>query len=308
MRARCGAQRRRVACSPSSLGALPGRARRLRVEWSTYGQTCANHTRHTSRLGLRAPLASGSRARTPAPGDGVADERGRMNPIVSELLPAILPDVVEVCESFDTEHDEEPCFPEEEVALAAAGPVRRRDFIAVRICARQAMARLGQPPRPLLPGPSGAPVWPPGIVGSMTHCSGYRAAAVARPRVVAGLGIDAEPHVALAPEVVEVTCREEELAGLPDDPRDAIHWSTILFSAKESVYKTWYPLVGTWLDFHDVRISLAVDGTFTVAAAPDRRPVGSHMLSEFRGSWAVNRGLVATSVLLPPSRDTRRRA
>lgn len=57
--------------------------------------------------------------RTLVLGEGVADERGRVN-VVSELLPATLPDVVEVCESFETEHSEEPCFPEEEVAIASA--------------------------------------------------------------------------------------------------------------------------------------------------------------------------------------------
>lgn len=52
------------------------------------------------------------------------------------------------------------------------------------------------------------------------------------------------------------------LSDLADGPRD-IAWDRVLFSAKESVYKTWYPVVGTWLGFGDVAIQLETGGTFT---------------------------------------------
>ncbi|HEY3692789.1 MAG TPA: hypothetical protein VGL46_21300 [Pseudonocardiaceae bacterium] len=46
----------------------------------------------------------------------------------------------------------------------------------------------------MVPGERRKPVWPPGVVGSLTHCTGYRAAAVAHRRGVLTVGIDAEPH------------------------------------------------------------------------------------------------------------------
>lgn len=70
---------------------------------------------------------------------------------------------------------------------------RQREFATARSCARTALARLGVPPVPVLASPRGAPRWPAGVVGSITHCDGYRAAAVAYTRDVVSLGIDAEP-------------------------------------------------------------------------------------------------------------------
>jgi 4'-phosphopantetheinyl transferase EntD len=88
----------------------------------------------------------------------------------------------------------EALLPEEEVLVARAVGQRRAEFTTVRTCARIALGRLGLPPAPLLSGPKREPLWPAGVVGSITHCDGYRAAAVARASEVAAIGIDAEPH------------------------------------------------------------------------------------------------------------------
>ncbi|WP_423832395.1 hypothetical protein [Streptomyces manipurensis] len=78
------------------------------------------------------------------------------------------------------------------------GARRRAQFATARACARRALAGLGREPVALLPGPGGAPQWPSGVVGSITHCEGYRAAVAAPAGVVAALGIDAEPAGAVA--------------------------------------------------------------------------------------------------------------
>jgi 4'-phosphopantetheinyl transferase EntD len=85
-------------------------------------------------------------------------------------------------------------FPSEAALLVTAVEKRRQEFATVRHCARLALAELGVAPAPILPGIRGAPIWPDGIVGSMTHCTGYRAAAVGRTTQVGGIGIDAEVH------------------------------------------------------------------------------------------------------------------
>ena len=72
-----------------------------------------------------------------------------------------------------------PLFLEEEERASSMVVSRRADFVTVRACARLALGRLGVPPVPLVPGEAGEPSWPNGIVGSMTHCRGLRAAAVA---------------------------------------------------------------------------------------------------------------------------------
>jgi hypothetical protein len=59
--------------------------------------------------------------------------------------------------------------PEEEAVIARALETRRREFTAVRCCARLAMQKLGTAQRPTLPGQRGAPCWPDGLVGSMVR-------------------------------------------------------------------------------------------------------------------------------------------
>src|SRR5918992_849287 len=83
-----------------------------------------------------------------------------------------------------------------------------------------------------------APRWPAGVVGSMTHCVGYRAAAVARSDELCGIGIDAEPHAALPGAVLDLVLRDEErerLRALADSSPD-LHWDRVVFCAKEAVY------------------------------------------------------------------------
>ncbi|QLJ03904.1 4'-phosphopantetheinyl transferase superfamily protein [Streptomyces sp. NEAU-sy36] len=224
--------------------------------------------------------------------------------MIEELLPE---SVVAVEAHRDDPLWEAPLYPEEAVLVARAVAKRRREFAAVRGCARRAMEKLGIPARPVVSGERGAPQWPAGIVGSMTHCDGYCAAALVRATDLASLGIDAEPHGPL-PEGVgpsvflpAETARLERLAGR----RPAVHWDRILFSAKESVYKAWFPLTREWLDFSEADITLtpAADGAshgtlYAELLVPGPR-VGDRRLQVFDGRWTVRDHLVATTVVVP---------
>lgn len=193
-------------------------------------------------------------------------------------------------------------FPEEKDAIARAVDKRRREFATVRQCARSALAELGVPAVPILPGPKGAPRWPDGIVGSMTHCAGYRAAVVARASALSSIGIDAEPAAPLAdPDVLRLVTDETERAALtelglrhPDVP-----WDRLLFSAKESVYKTWFPLTGLWLGFEEARVDLAPDGTFTAELLVPGPTVAGREVTRFHGNWLVRDGIAVTAIALP---------
>jgi 4'-phosphopantetheinyl transferase EntD len=109
--------------------------------------------------------------------------------MIGELLP---PGVV-AAESFTDEPGELPLAGEEDL-IANAIETRRREFVTARRCAREALAELGHPPAPIRRGPHREPQWPPGVAGAITHCAGYRAAAVAPLTVLAALGIDADSH------------------------------------------------------------------------------------------------------------------
>ncbi len=181
---------------------------------------------------------------------------------------------------------------------AVAG--RRRDFTAGRVCARRALAGLGLPPTPVPSAPDRSPVWPAGVVGTITHTWDYCAAAVARTAELRSVGMDAERHRELNPGVRRKVCLPEEEAELARLPADA-PWPTVLFSVKETVYKVWWPVVGTWLDFHDARVTLDPDaGTFTARIAPARlaaAPVADRPAS-INGRFAVDADLVRSAAVL----------
>ncbi|MFR9722621.1 4'-phosphopantetheinyl transferase family protein [Streptomyces sp. MS19] len=192
-------------------------------------------------------------------------------------------------------------FPEEAAHIARAVPVRRAEFATVRHCARTALARLGAPRVPLLPGDRGAPGWPPGFLGSMTHCTGYRAAAVARADALASLGIDAEPDEPLPdPGILRMISLPGERAQLAALTAELPHvsWERLLFSAKESVYKTWFPVTGRWLGFEEAEVTLRPDrpdgGTFTARLLPADSPFRT-----LSGRFVAEKGLLVTAIALP---------
>src|SRR5215207_8135387 len=125
------------------------------------------------------------------------------------MLGMILPADVESEEWFGATPGE-VLFPEEEEIIAQAAEGRRRDYAAVRSCARACLGRLGYPPVPILPGVGGAPIWPAGVLGSMTHCAGYAAAAVGSVSRISAIGIDAEPDAPLPEGVLDLVATPVE--------------------------------------------------------------------------------------------------
>jgi 4'-phosphopantetheinyl transferase EntD len=223
------------------------------------------------------------------------------------VIGELLPQTVVTVEAYGDEGADAPLFPEEAALVARAVAKRRREFAAVRSCARRAMEKLGVPPQPVLPGERGAPRWPAGLAGSMTHCDGYCAAALVRAADLASLGIDAETHGPLPEGVLSAVALPSEAERLRHlaAQRSDVHWDRLLFSAKEAVYKAWFPLTGKWLDFTEAEIDLSAAsgdrprGTFRATLLVPGPRLGDRRLGYFDGQWTTDRGLVATAVAVP---------
>lgn len=222
---------------------------------------------------------------------------------MSGLLTAVLPDVSGLV-SAELYHDppELSPMPEEEPLIARSVAKRRNEFVTVRHCARVAMGRLGIPEAPILKGDKGEPRWPEGLVGSLTHCEGYRGAVVGRSAAVRSVGIDAEPHGVLPDGVLDaisLPVERHEIAALPA----GLHWDRILFCAKEATYKAWFPLTERWLGFEDAHITFDVDaggttGTFVSRILIDPATRSGPPLTELGGRWSVAQGLALTAIVL----------
>jgi 4'-phosphopantetheinyl transferase EntD len=149
--------------------------------------------------------------------------------------------------------DEHALLPEEAPAFASSVVKVRRASGAARIVARQLLARLGYRQCALPKAPSGAPIWPTGVVGSLTHDSRVAVAAVGMSRDVGALGIDVEPSEFLPSELLDLVATPQERLKIDDDP----YGGRLLFVAKEAVFKAVYPLDQTFLDHHDVQVDFA---------------------------------------------------
>ncbi|MFF3855005.1 4'-phosphopantetheinyl transferase [Micromonospora sp. NPDC002575] len=216
------------------------------------------------------------------------------------MIEQILPPAAVVAEAF-TDPAGLTLFPEEERLVANAVDKRRREFTTVRHCARRALRELGIPETPIVSGARGAPVWPAGVVGSMTHCEGYRAAVLGRATALATLGVDAEPHAPLPEGVLDAIALPAERARTAAlaAAHPTVCWDRLLFSAKESVYKAWFPLTGRWLDFAEADIVVDAGGTFVARLLVPGPVLGGAPVTAFRGRFLVERGLVLTAIGIP---------
>lgn len=138
--------------------------------------------------------------------------------------------------------------------MAGFAEPRRQEFVAGRWCARQALAALGRPPCELLPDSDGLPLWPGGVVGSITHCRGLALAAVlpaTQPETLLGLDLEKTNRLSLAASRRVLHPLELKFA-----EGDQVR-ASILFSLKEAFYKAQFPRWRTNGNFRD--IALAVD-------------------------------------------------
>ena len=218
---------------------------------------------------------------------------------MSRLLASLLPSQVVTVVATASAHSG-LLAPEEWRCIAAAASARQREFTAGRVCARAALAQIGVHDHALLPGPHREPLWPPGFVGSITHCEGFCAAAVAHAGGISALGIDAEREHAVTADLLATICTPRERSSIARLGGDARAWATLVYSAKESTYKAYFPAARFVLEFHDVEIEVEVkQGSFTATIVGARAPslFGERNL---RGRFAFGDGYVFTAVVATP--------
>ena len=137
----------------------------------------------------------------------------------------------------------------------------------------------------------------------MTHCAGYAAAAVGSSPAIVGIGIDAEPDAPLPDGVLQLVATPGEQDRLSPTQPGGPHWDRLLFSAKEAIYKAWFPVVGDWLDHQDAEIVFHPHNqSFTALLSRDGLIINRHPIHRLHGRWTRNHGILATAVVLSASR------
>ncbi|HEU5181867.1 MAG TPA: 4'-phosphopantetheinyl transferase superfamily protein [Candidatus Polarisedimenticolia bacterium] len=215
------------------------------------------------------------------------------------MLETLLPAEVRI-RKLSEEVDPALLYPEEAACIAAAVPARRREFAQGRLCARRALADLEIRHFPLLAGKDRAPIWPPGVVGSLTHCGGICAAAVARADRIAGVGIDIESAEPLGDDLLRLVCVPAERARLDASPESSRGLrAKLLFSAKESVFKCFHPLTGVFLDFLDCEITIDDDAGDFIAVLSHPQLPETLRGTDLRGRFARDSRHLFTGIACP---------
>jgi len=181
----------------------------------------------------------------------------------------VLADVVLVSSRFDPQKlvdgDFQRCLIEPPASIQRSVAKRQTEFLAGRLCAREAMRRLdGRVHAPLI-GEDRAPIWPQDLTGSITHSTGWAAAIVARKTVWRGLGLAVEQLMSheraarLGGEIL-TPAEVQRLSSGPDHQTAKV--VTLTFSLKESLFKALYPIVLKRFYFEDAELlEWSDDGT-----------------------------------------------
>jgi len=188
--------------------------------------------------------------------------------------------------------------------LNSAVAKRQAEFVAGRYCARLALQKLGYTAykNPIEIGKFKQPLWPEGIIGSITHSKGFAASTVANGSGLKGVGIDSENMIqkSTAKRVAAHILTAGELA------RASRHYFTsdeqyltVLFSAKESIYKCLFPIIKSFFGFHvaDITIDPECPGKFGFELTQDLNSDFQAGFSHF-GFFVIDGNVVHTRVIL----------
>jgi 4'-phosphopantetheinyl transferase EntD len=177
-------------------------------------------------------------------------------------------------------------------ATVSFAPVRLAEFRHGRECARRALARLGAGPSGIPVGPDREPLWPTGIVGSISHAGAAAAAVVARETGIVALGLDLESERPLEPELHARICLPDELRRARASGMPPGHAEKLLFSIKEAAYKALWPALRRFLDFHDLEVFVDHPAArFTILSRSVHCPPA--LAAAIEGRFALLGGLLA---------------
>ena len=174
------------------------------------------------------------------------------------MLPNPFPDHISFCLLPIHSTSNQKLHPAEENYFSQLSSVsRKKHYRSGRICAGEVLSKLGARGQPVLRDPqTREPLWPEGISGAITHSGNWAAAAAGKTSDVSGIGIDLEDlERQVDSRISRHVCIPEEQKWLQECGEDFLEQNLkIIFSAKESIFKAFFPYTRTYLHFHDARI------------------------------------------------------
>ena len=173
---------------------------------------------------------------------------------------------------------------------------RKVEYLAGRLCAKEALLNLGYPNYIPSMGAKREPLWPNGVVGSISHSNGMAIAMVANSETISAIGIDLEKRIDKpSPGLIKQICSPSEW-----EQRDTKHTDaeslTIIFSSKEALYKALYPRVGKFFGFQAaITEFFETEGRLRLRLQEDLSPYREGDTFEASWDWQENFALPKSS-------------
>lgn len=199
---------------------------------------------------------------------------------------------------------ETPLCDAEEALITKAVEKRKREFRAGRHCAHALLRDAGATCDALLKGVQREPAWPTGWVGSISHTKGLCAVAIASTDRFFSIGLDVEQATPLGEDIRDLICSAAEqdqltrLQLVAGQKIASTPLSKVIFSAKESIHKTYFPLNYHTLDFLDARVELDHERHQFTASIIKPEPSPKVPITTLNGRFCVKEGFVATFIAL----------
>ncbi len=166
---------------------------------------------------------------------------------------AVAPAGISTCCRWIGEGDEALLLPLESKTVSARNASRRRMSGAALHAARILLAERGLVDVSIPRAPSGEPLWPAGIAGSLAHDDEMAVAAIGSAAEFSAIGIDVEPSVPLPADISTLVRHKDDRPGMWDGYPLGVR---LLFSAKEAVYKAVFPVDHVILDYGEIAVDL----------------------------------------------------
>ena len=160
----------------------------------------------------------------------------------------------EASESFYTRNVDHITLP---LTIKNACLKRKNSYLAGRICCQNALKNMRSDPCDFMPDSLGLPSWPEGMIGSISHSSSIAVALLAPTQQYHSIGVDVEEL--MPPEkskkIAYRIAHPSEIDTGPHTYLTEEELVTLIFSAKESLYKALYPIYKKYFTFRDFALS-----------------------------------------------------
>ncbi len=149
----------------------------------------------------------------------------------------------------------EDLWPEERIYIETALASRQIEFATGRVLARRLLRELGHPERPIKRDADRVPVWPAGVLGSISHTEDACLVVLSEDRSLRGIGVDVEVNSPRSIRFLKRITTASERASLGGDAASQ-RQATSIFSIKEAVFKACFPRLREQWGFRDVEVEI----------------------------------------------------